>query len=202
MSKYIIVSKSPEGNQYGKSYTITYQLCDDTTMYKIDLYCYNKIKNRYDYCYIDGHTGYGVETEEDKNEFLMEFYKFQKGGSYRKTHPVQYSEEDQIKFKIKEKENEIYELKNELETAEYNRKQQKFVGYYDNVDRQGLNNYISSLRSVAFDNNRYCIHNAEYHIWEGHRLYVYDKQLNKDVLVLVYDKDKGFITRDLTPDDM
>ena len=94
MNKFIIVDKDSPGNQWGKSYTVTYQLVGNPTRYKIDLYCYSKDSEGYKYCYIEGHTGYGIETMQDKDEFLTEFYKFQKGGSYRKTHPIQYSEEE------------------------------------------------------------------------------------------------------------
>ena len=202
MNKFIIVDKDSLGNQWGKSYTVTYQLVGNPTRYKIDLYCYSKDSEGYKYCYIEGHTGYGIETMQDKDEFLTEFYKFQKGGSYRKTHPIQYSEEEIINSKILKKEDEIKELKLELKNLEYNKKKKKFSNYYDNVDRPSLNNYISTLTSILFDDSRYCVHHIEMHIWEGHRFYIYDKLLKKDILVGMCQKDRQIEFRDLTIDDM
>lgn len=202
MSKYIIVDKDSAGNQYGKQYTVTYQLVGNPTRYKIDLYCYSESDEGFKYCYIEGHLGYGIETMQDKDEFLKEFYKFQKGGSYRKTHPIQYSDEEIIQKKINDKEDEISVLKRELNNIKRKKQEDKFDSYYDNVDRKSLDTYISKLKNILSNDDRYYVHSMVMHIWEGYRFYIYDKVLQKDIKIGICDKDKNFKFRDLNIDDM
>ena len=116
MGKYIIVDKNRKGNTRGQSYEITYQLSDtDTKMYKVNLVCYSIIDNDYKYVFIAGQNGYQIDTPEDKEEFLNELYEYQKGGSYRKTHPIKLSDEAMISKLISQKDDEIRALNRELQ---------------------------------------------------------------------------------------
>lgn len=198
MNKYIIVDKDKKGNKGGERYTITYQINEDTNRYKVDMYCICEDPVRY--CYLADHYGYGLDTEKDRAEFLDEFYEFQKGGSYRKTHPIQYKKSELIKEKIKQQEDITYQLKKELEQAEKEERENKYKDYYKDVDIKSLEKYVDKIKK-AFNDDRYYVDGIEFHIWEGHRIFIYDRKLNKRVKVITI-QDSIVKVRNLEVEDM
>lgn len=198
MSKYIIVDKDKKGNKGGERYTITYQITGDTTRYKVDMYCVCEDPARY--CYLADHYGYGLDTEKDRAEFLDEFYEFQKGGSYRKTHPIQYKKSEIIKEKIKQQEDITYQLKKELEQAEKEERETTYKDYYKDVDMKSLEKYVEKIKK-AFNDDRYYVDGIEFHIWEGHRIFIYDRKLKKRVKVITI-QDSVVKVRNLEVEDM
>lgn len=200
MSKYIIVDKDKKGNKGGERYTITYQLQETGNIrHKVDMFCIcdDPVK----YCYIADQYGYGLNTTEDRAEFLDEFYEFQKGGSYRKTHPITYSNIELIQQEIKEHDDKIYELKRKLDEEKVKAKHLKFEHYYEDVDTETLNIYVESIKNAIMSNDRFYVSGIEFNIWEGHRVFIYDRDLQKPVKIITI-RDGNVDTRDLTEDDM
>lgn len=184
MGKYTIVSKDKPGNKYGQVYTITYQVEGyGSDKFKVDLYCRGYIDNEMTYCYSANSKRFGIDTASDRDEFLREFYAFQKGGSYRKTNPIKLSMIDNIKNQILEKKNELYELERQLSKEESIEQDKYYKTYYIDVDRVSLNEYVDNIKQ-AFKSNRYYVKGIEFHIWEGHRIFIYDSILNKPVQIL------------------
>ena len=199
MGKFTIIDKDKSGNKGGERYTITYQIKDNGyKRYKVDMFCIYEDPPRY--CYIADHYGIGLETEKDRAEFLDEFYEFQKGGSYRKTHPIKYKKSELIKEQIKQQEDNLYQLKRDLEKAEKEEKEEAFKTYYDKVDMNKLEKYVERIKK-AFNDERYYVDGIEFHIWEGHRIFIYDRKLNKRVKVITI-QDGQVKFRNLDKDDM
>lgn len=204
MGKYVIVDENRKETTISQNYEITYQLTgNDTQMYKIILDCYHIADDDYRYCFIADQTGYQIDTPEDKAEFLKELYEYQKGDSYRKTHPIKFSDEAMISKLISQKDDEIRLLNRELQTIREQKKQLMFNNYYQdvNIDKDELDKYLSELKQKLFENDRYKVHNIQQHIWDGIRAYIYDKKIQRDVKVIIFDVNT-FNVRDLDVDDM
>ena len=200
MSKFIIVDKDKKGNKGGERYTITYQIkSKGSERFSVDMYCV--YENPVRYCFIADRYGYGLDTSEDRAEFLDEFYEFQKGGSYRKTHPILYSNMEVIKQEIKEYDDKIYELKRKLEEEKEKAKQIKFEHYYEDVDIEAVNIYVENIKKAFEEDSRFYVSGIEFHIWEGHRIFIYDRELQKPVKIITV-KDGKVNFRDLDVDDM
>lgn len=199
MGKFTIIDKDKSGNKGGERYTITYQIeSRGSERFKVDMYCVFTEPVRY--CYIADQYGVGLETEKDRAEFLDEFYEFQKGGSYRKTHPIKYKKSELIKEQIKQQEDNLYQLKRDLEKAEKEEKEEAFKTYYDKVDMNKLEKYVERIKE-AFNDDRYYVDGIEFHIWEGHRIFIYDRKLNKRVKVITIQNGQVKF-RNLDKDDM
>lgn len=201
MSKYIIVNKDKKRNIPGQRYTITYQISDGSTnMYKVDLYCI-EVEHQIKYCFIEGYNGFGIETNDDRSDFLEQLKEFQKGGSYRKKHPINYKKSALIEQEIERQEENIRVLKQELDRVKDQELDDKFTHYLDDVDNDGLNIYLNNLRAAIESNPRYRLEGIEFHIWEGHRIFIYDVELNKRVKVITI-RDGKLDIRDLTKYDI
>lgn len=199
MSKFTIIDKDKKGNKGGERYTITYQIeSRGSERFKVDMYCV--FEEPVKYCYIADQYGVGLDNEKDRAEFLDEFYEFQKGGSYRKTHPIKYKKSELIKEQIKQEEDKVYQLKKDLEQAEKEEREESFKTYYDKVDMKSLEKYVDKIKK-AFNSDRYYVSGIEFHIWEGHRIFIYDRKLNKRVKVITI-QDGQVKFRNLDKDDM
>ena len=165
MSRFIIVDKNKKGNKGGERYTITYQISGNgNTKYTVDMYCIAEKPVRY--CYISGQYGVGLDTEKDRAEFLDEFYEFQKGGSYRKTHPIEYSKLELLNEKLGEAKLSVSSIEKEIREEEEKERELKFKTYYADVDEKGLNEYVRGITKALASNNRYEVSGIEFNIWE------------------------------------
>lgn len=96
MSKYIIISKSPKGNHSHIDSTVKYIVKGSNKVHNCKM-TYITIEGNSEYVFLDKsktgvsntHCGYfGIINKDDALEFIEEVKKYQKGGSYRKTHPI------------------------------------------------------------------------------------------------------------------
>lgn len=111
MSKYIIVSKDIDGNEIGRKYNIKYQVVGDAYIHNLYMYCMKPDENNnYTYVFDGSCIKYGIRTKQDRNEFLQEFYEFQKDGSYRKNHQIQQPKYDVLCKQVEQYEQQIKEL--------------------------------------------------------------------------------------------
>ena len=78
------------------------------------------------------------EDNEDRKEFLREFIAFQKGGSYRKTHPIMYSEKENIKMQIEK-------LQKELSNIEQQEHIDLRNNYINKVNRINVDKFMQEL---------------------------------------------------------
>ena len=116
MGKYNIINKSPEGNKLYKDYIVKYQVNNDPKIYEVDMVCI-KYEEEIRYAFLEqpnsklkGENPMFIDTKEDREEFVQEIKKYQMGSSYRKTHPIAYSEKDKLKNEMKELQKRISEI--------------------------------------------------------------------------------------------
>lgn len=158
MSKYTIISKSSKGNKPGNIYTITYQVKGkEPNKFKIDLYClYQQDDGKYKYCYLESSEGPYINNMADRNMFLAEFYKFQKGASYRKTHPVALSYLETLEQEKEKLQTQINNINKQINNELYNELTEMVQTKLKDIDPKSLNKYLKQLDSVLM-NDRYVL---------------------------------------------
>lgn len=136
MERFNIISKQPQGNKLNKEYIIKYQVDNKPDIYEVKMIYLrvpiNEDNNEYENRYVyldDGTRRYGIDNPIGKKynsklsqEFLDELKKYQRGSSYRKTHPIAYTRKDQLLNEIKELQKEV----SHIELKEHNQKVLKY----------------------------------------------------------------------------
>lgn len=195
MGKYTIVTKSPKGNDACKVSTISYQV----EGYGSDIFSAEMIyihnKDISTYAFLSTKTYPHIDTDEDKDEFWNEIKLYQKGGSYRKTHPIIESQSMVLKHERRKLEDELADINNKIRDAEEQERQQKFKIYNKDIDYDSLNEFTKNIESVLNTDSRYYLIPVM-HIWDGYKLEVWDKKLNKPVYIGVL-KENGVTFRNL-----
>lgn len=183
MSKYIIVSKSPKGNKTNCAHIVQYQVEGfDTEIFETQLfYLSSPTEGEPRYVYFGDKMGKHLDTNEDRDEFLVEFAKYQKGGSYRKTHPIKLSKSMQLRARQKQLRDELSQLDHDIIQADEEERQEKFKTYKNDIDYTSLNKYLDEV-ATAIKSDRYYL-NPVMHIWDGYKIEVIDKVLNKPVYI-------------------
>lgn len=195
MSKYNIIEKYPKGNNEYKTATISYQVAGyGSDIFKAEMVYINS-EDITTYAFISTNKYLHIDTDEDRNEFCEEIKLFQKGGSYRKTHPIVKSQSMILKNKKRKLEEEISDVDRKIREAEEIERQQKFKSYTEDIDYNSLQEFVKKI-AIALDNsNRYYIVPVM-HIWDGYKLEVWDRQLDKPVYIGELNKN-GTVFRDL-----
>ena len=195
MSKYNIIEKYPKGNNEYKTATISYQVAGyGSDIFKAEMVYINS-EDITTYAFISTNKYLHIDTDEDRNEFCEEIKLFQKGGSYRKTHPIVKSQSMILKDKKRKLEEEISDVDRKIREAEEIERQQKFKSYTEDIDYNSLQEFVKKI-AIALDNsNRYYIVPVM-QIWDGYKLEVWDRQLEKPVYIGELNKN-GTVFRDL-----
>lgn len=143
--KYNIVSKKPKGKKNNVIYTIEYQIGKSPEIHTIKMLNIDFIhqsdewKFAQGWAFLDGKESSIIfEDNEDRKEFLREFIAFQKGGSYRKTHPIMYSEKENIKMQIEK-------LQKELSNIEQQEHIDLRNNYINKVNRINVDKFMQEL---------------------------------------------------------
>jgi len=200
MSKYIIVSKNIPGNKDGEIYTIEYQVVDlGYTIFKTSLFCLGYRDGIMKYCWLEGKIGPHLETNELREEFLKEFYEFQKGGSYRKLHPIIKANKDDLISQKNALKEQLTQLERQIQLEEDLELTNKLKTYFDDVDLVALNDYLKTLANAV--NNKSYYLKPVVHVFTGSALIVYDRVLDKPVKRIKITK-QGLEIYDLEKDDI
>lgn len=196
MGKYNIISKDLIGNQSNKVCEVVYQVeGQGYKEFKTNLVCLN-IKGEIVYAFLEGQEGDFTGSNNDKTEFLDEFYLFQKGGSYRKTHPIMKSEKQILLDKKNKLNNDIDDIDREIRKVENKMRSEKYITYNDDIDRESLNLFLSNIKNCFNGNDRYKLQLVA-HVFDGIKLMVYDKEIHKPVSMGLLDKGNNIYFRDL-----
>lgn len=198
MSKYTIISKSPKGNKENYVHKIKYQVAGyGTNVYETHLMYLNlRDEGGCRYVYLNDRIGEHIDSNEDKDEFLKELSKFQKGGSYRKANPIKKSQSMILRDKKRKLEADLSDLDRKIREAENIERQQVFKSYKEDIDYNTLTEYTDGLAKIINSNDRYYM-KPIMHIWDGYKIEIWDNQLNKPVYIGVIDKDNKISFRDL-----
>jgi len=198
MSKYTIISKSLRGNRENQVCTVYYQVKGyGATRFQTDLIYLNltdELGPRY--VYLSDRIGKHIETDEDKEVFLQEVYEYQKGGGYRKTHPIIMTNVEVLQKEKRELKDRLLSIDSEIYKAENELRELKYSNYRDDIDYMSLGKYTDKLKEALLPDDRYYIKLVQ-HIWDGIKFVVMDKELDKAVQIGIYNIDKGIKFRDL-----
>jgi len=194
MGKYVIVDKYPKGNNEYKTATISYQVDGyGYEVFKAEM-IYIDSEDITTYAFLSTNKYWHIDTQEDRDEFCNEIKLFQKGGSYRKTHPIIKSKSMELKEKKSKLNDELCKLDKEIREAEEDERQQKFKVYAEDINYNSLVPFVSNLSKALTDKRYYVV--PVMHIWDGYKLEIWDRQLNKPVQIGVL-KEDGVTFRDL-----
>lgn len=144
---FTVVSKLPKGQKSNIIYTVTYQRSGKPEMYTVKMLWLDFREDEPTWAFLDGKEADRLSNEERK-EFIKEMPKFQKGGSYRKTHPITYTEKESLRQLIKQKESEIYNIQQEIDKIE-NEEAKSLVNKYNKlIDCDSLDLFENELREL------------------------------------------------------
>lgn len=149
---FTIISKTPKGKKSNVVYTFTYQRSGNPELLKVQMLWLDFRKGQETWAFMDGREADKLTLEERK-EFIAEIPKFQKGGSYRKTHPIAYSKSGAIKQSIKHKEYELQMLKDELYNTEQKELDIKCNKYKEMIDSKKLDFISKELKKIEEKTN-------------------------------------------------
>lgn len=170
-SKYTILSKSTTNNIPGKSCNITYIINSRPyDRFNVELYCLGRIEDKKrigKYAFIEGKTkGFGIDTVEDRSEFLEELKKFQCGSSYKKSHPIKLTKLEELKQKEQQLKDELSKVRYEIDKENANIFNEKALKYDSLLKKykEELNVFINELKTLFTSvdisinpNPRYCL---------------------------------------------
>lgn len=176
MHTYNIITKLGKGNHYGAVYTFIYQVDGKSERHRCELYCRGSQGRTGSFCYLSPNKYPFIESEEDKDNFINEIKQYQKGSSYRKTHPIAMTDSEELEKVKKEYEDKIAEI--ELEIAKLKKKEveQKYIDLKNSLDVKSLTKFVDKLRKILND-ERYSL---RYNRPIGQYV-IYDKQLDKPI---------------------
>ena len=195
MGKYNIIDKYPKGNNEYKTATISYQVEGyGSEIFKAEMVYVNS-EDITTYAFLSTNTYLHIDTDKDRNEFCEEIKLFQKGGSYRKTHPIVKSQSMILRDKKRKLEEEISDVDRKIREAEGQERQQKFKLYTKDIDYDSLHEFVEKIVTAIDNSSRYYIVPVM-HIWDGYKLEVWDRQLDKPVYIGELNKN-GTVFRDL-----
>lgn len=143
---FTIVSKYPKGQKRNVVYTVQYQRSGEPRIYEVKM-VWLDFRDEPTWAFMDGREADRL-TNEERKEFIAEMPKFQKGSSYRKTHPIAYSRIDELRNTIKEKEYEIYEIRKEIEALEDADLSELCNKYEKYIDDKKIDKFEEGLRSL------------------------------------------------------
>ncbi len=171
IGNFTIISKTPKGRKSNVVYTFEYQRTGKPEIFKVQMLWLDFRKGNETWAFMDGRESEKLSIEERK-EFIAEIPKFQKGGSYRKTHPITYSKSGLLKQSIKHKEYELQVLKDELESAENKELVCKCNKYRNMIDTKKLDFISKQLSKIEEKTN--CIIRLKY-VGYCSKIIIYDR---------------------------
>lgn len=171
---FTIVSKYPKGKKSNTIYTVTYQRSGKPKMYDVKMIWLDFREDNHTWAFMDGKEAQLLSNEERK-EFIAEMFKFEKGGSYRKTHPIMYSKAEEIRKRIKELEYDIYLLKEEADKSENAHYEELARKYEKKIDHKKLNKFDEDFRKLC-EKSGYILKTK--YFMHGTDIMVYDKSLD------------------------
>lgn len=159
--------------QLNKIYTFTYQVDNKSERYKVEL-IYVNIQGKNRFVFLDNgllkqNKHLSDNFLDNRTRFIKEIEKWQKGGSYRKTHPIAYSNYEKLKLKRRELEDKIDEIDREIGSEERKILEDKIKEYQSDIDEDSLDGVKKELSSLInkckllLEKSKYSIIKRYYH---------------------------------------
>lgn len=185
MTTYNIISKTPKGNIRGKMYTVFYQKDNKPQKYSVQLYCFGIIDGKAKYCFKADDSSI---PQKDRELFLKELAAYQRGSSYRRSHPISKSNIDLLKEKRIDLETQINNINRDIKELETNEFHEKLVTYQKSIDQKSLEKFSLDLHKFfckSISLSRYAIVNN----FSSNKIYIFDKTIRMPVKVLTFYED-------------
>ena len=191
ISKYTIVDKSNKGNNKYNITQIRYQVRGyGYEIFKADMmYIEDEDYNKGGYVFIADRKYKHIETPTDRQLFCEAISDYQKGGSYRKTHPIVESQSMILKRRREELKSELSSIDKKIWDAENKEREEKYKVYMEDVDLDSLNAFTEKLKEVLDSNTRYKLQ-PRLRLFDGYSIEIYDTELEKPVSIIVLDGTK------------
>lgn len=151
VGSFTIVSKYPKGQKGNTIYLFKYQRDNKPRIYESKMVWLDFRLDKPAWAFMDGKEAQML-TNKEREAFINEIPKFQKGGSYRKTHPIARSESDDIRCMIEQKEKEIRQLKEKLNQEEdkhIEELSERYKKYLDKNKLQTFNKCLEKLKNTT-----------------------------------------------------
>ena len=193
MSKeYNIISKHPKGNIVGAKYKIEYQIDNQPERYTTEMIYFksSKMFQGKDCCYVFYSVAEGVKTNDDRTRFVDELNKFQKGGSYRKSHPIIYTELERL-------ERERDKLSAKINVIKWEKAVAMRKEFMNCIDKEEVDDFFNRLLAFT-DNETFTIKTCSLTYVQT---CIYDKILKIPVAVIDF-RGGRFIIRDLYDEEI
>lgn len=159
---YNIISKYPKGNKRNCEYTITYQLNNKPDYYTVKMIYLNlPNESKYVFLDLDRQPHIGIETKTDTDNFINEIKEYQKGSSYRKTHPILKSARDKLLEEELELKSQINKLQLRLDELTRTEKALYYETESDKLRKQinvkEVNKIVDTYNKLIETSNKYSI---------------------------------------------
>ena len=191
ISKYTIVDKSHKGNKKYDVTKVRYQVRGyGYEIFTADMiYIEDEDYHQGGYAFLGDKKYKHISTPTDRKLFCEAISDYQKGGSYRKTHPIVESNSMILKRRREELKNELSSIDRKIMSAENKEREEKYQVYADDIDSDSLNEFTSKLESVLNSSTRYKL-KPLLHIWDGYKVQIMDTELEKPVSMMEINENK------------
>lgn len=147
-NNFIIISKSPKGNKQNTKYNVVFQKQGSFERYNVEM-IYLKIGGKCRWAFIENKdlvaTNNILKTKSDRDRFIEELIKFQTGGVYRKTHPIQYNQVESLENERNNKLDEVGELSHQLDELKAKLMKDAADKYREMIKNANIDNFRKSL---------------------------------------------------------
>lgn len=184
--EFNIIKREPMWLQDGKSYFYTYQIDNKPERYKIKMF-YHKHQWFFEDWSLKQSPFYN--SKEDRTKFINEIYKWAKGGSYRKTHPIAFTRYEILKNEKEQLLNKISEIDKMLSKEEALENKRLYDEYNSDINIETLNDFEQKLNSLI--GKDYCIRKLYYKDMEYLTIYDLKKDKYRSIMSL-YDNEIEF----------
>lgn len=183
--EFNIIKREPVWLQERKDYTFIYQIQGEPKKYKIDMVYLSVGGNKPQFYFLDNKTcrenkhfssgNEDVDTE-NRNKFREEIEKWQKGGAYRKSHPIVTTRMEDLREQKQKLENQLKDTEREIEKERLYELSKIIDNYQSDLDEDSINKFKDDFKWLL--NGRYCIKM----IWlkdDGYTPVLFDNKCNK-----------------------
>lgn len=179
--EFNIIERTPKKiNRYTQKYTYTYQMNGESTKHKVQLLYIKSMEQKW--FFIAGDKPDPIfDKDNNKEKFIEEIKKWQKGGSYRKLNPTVKSTVDNLKSKRKELEHSIRDIDEEIKKVEKEEREKiakEYMSDFSDKEVASLNKLRNNVEKyLNGENSRYMIQIRYYN--DTPKLFLFDKEKQK-----------------------
>lgn len=179
--EFNIIKREPMWLQNHKDYVFTYQIQGEPTKYKVKMIYISVGDSKPKFFFLDDRSlkdnpHFNEEFPENRSKFREEIERWQKGGAYRKTHPIITSRIEDLREQKLKLEEQLKETEREIEKEKLYELNKIIENYQNDLDQDSINKFKDDFKWLL--EGRYCIKM----IWlkdDGYTPLLFDNKCNK-----------------------